>query len=198
MVDQLGLKSTRGALIAEVVQKSPAEKAGLKPGDVVIALNGKAVNDPNQFQRDVGSVGPGQSAKVEVLREGKTRTYDVKLAQRPEEIEVVERNPGQMEEEQSKGDVLGVRVQTLTPELAQRARVDEGTKGVVVMDVAQDSPAATAGIEPGDVIVEMNRQAINTVDDYKKALSRLKKGGTALLRVKQGQSASYVTVKLKS
>jgi serine protease Do len=198
MVDQLGLKSTRGALIAEVVPKSPAEKAGLKPGDVVVTLNGKPVNDPNQFQRDVGSVGPGQSAKVDVLREGKTRTFEVKLAQRPEEMEVAERSPGQSEEEQSKGDVLGVRVQTLTPELAQRARVDEGTKGVVVMDVAQDSPAATAGIEPGDVIVEMNRQPINSMDDYKKALSRLKRGGSALLRVKQGQSATYVTVKLKS
>ncbi|MFL5248640.1 MAG: Do family serine endopeptidase [Myxococcales bacterium] len=198
MVDQLGLKSTRGALIAEVVRQGPAEKAGLKPGDVVIGLNGKPVTDPNQFQRDVGSVGPGQTAKIEVMREGKTRTFDVKLAQRPEEIEVAERSPGQSEEEQSKGDVLGVRVQNLTPELAQRARVDEGTTGVVVMDVAQDSPAATAGIEPGDVIVEMNRQPIKTVDDYKKALSRLKRGSSALLRVKQGQSASYVTVKLKS
>ncbi|MFL5441643.1 MAG: Do family serine endopeptidase [Myxococcales bacterium] len=198
MVDQLGLKSTRGALIAEVVRQGPAEKAGLKPGDVVIGLNGKPVTDPNQFQRDVGSVGPGQTAKIEVMREGKTRTFDVKLAQRPEVIEVAERSPGQSEEEQSKGDVLGVRVQNLTPELAQRARVDEGTTGVVVMDVAQDSPAATAGIEPGDVIVEMNRQPIKTVDDYKKALSRLKRGSSALLRVKQGQSASYVTVKLKS
>ncbi|MFL5275520.1 MAG: Do family serine endopeptidase [Myxococcales bacterium] len=198
MVDQLGLKSTRGALIAEVVRQGPAEKAGLKPGDVVIGLNGKPVTDPNQFQRDVGSVGPGQTAKIEVMREGKTRTFDVKLAQRPEEVEVAERSPGQSEEEQSKGDVLGVRVQNLTPELAQRARVDEGTTGVVVMDVAQDSPAATAGIEPGDVIVEMNRQPIKTVDDYKKALSRLKRGSSALLRVKQGQSASYVTVKLKS
>jgi serine protease Do len=198
MVDQLGLKTTRGALISEVVRQSPAEKAGLKPGDVVIGLNGKPVNDPNQFQRDVGSVGPGQTAKVEVMREGKTRTFDVKLAQRPEEMEVAERSPGQSEEEQSKGDVLGVRVQTLTPELAQRARVDEGTTGVVVMDVAQDSPAATAGIEPGDVIVEMNRQPIKTLDDYKKALSKLKRGGSALLRVKQGQSATYMTIKLKS
>src|SRR5437588_2456985 len=69
MVDQLGLKSTRGALIAEVVDKSPAKAAGLKAGDVVVALNGRPVNDPNQFQRDVGSIGPGQTAKVDVMRE---------------------------------------------------------------------------------------------------------------------------------
>src|SRR3954468_4518731 len=114
MVDQLGLKSTKGALIAEVVGKSPAAEAGLRPGDVVIALSGKPVTDPNQFQRDVGTIQTAQVAKVEVMREGKTRTFDVKLAQRPEEIEVAERSPGQSEEEQSKGDVLGVRVQNLT------------------------------------------------------------------------------------
>jgi len=198
MVDQLGLKSTKGALIADVVSKSPASEAGLKAGDVVVALNGRPVNDPNQFQRDVGSVRPGQLAKIDVVREGKTRTVEVKLKERPEDSEVSERSPAHGGEESSPGDLLGVRVQTLTPELAQRARVDDQTRGVVVMDVATDSPAATAGIEPGDVIVEINRQEIVSVDQYKKAIARLKKGGTALLRVKSGASATYVTVKLKS
>jgi serine protease Do len=198
MVDQLGLKSTKGALIAEVVPKSPASEAGLKPGDVVVGLNGRAVNDPNQFQRDVGTVQPGQVAKIDVLRDGKTRTVNVKLKGRPEDSDVTERNPSEGNAENVPGDPLGVRVQTLTPDLAQRARVDDDTKGVVVMDVAPDSPAATAGIEPGDVIVEVNRQEVTSVDQYKKAIARLKKGGTALLRVKSGQSATYVTVKLKS
>jgi len=198
MVDQLGLKSTKGALIAEVVPKSPASEAGLKPGDVVVALNGRPVNDPNQFQRDVGTVQPGQLAKVDVLRDGKTHTVNVKLKARPEDSRVSERNPMQSNSESAPGDPLGVRVQNLTPDLAQRARVDEDTRGVVVMDVVPDSPAATAGIEPGDVIVEVNRQEVTSVDQYKKAIARLKKNGTALLRVKSGQSATYVTVKLKS
>jgi serine protease Do len=198
MVDQLGLKSTRGALIADVVPKSPAAEAGLKAGDVVVALNGKPVNDPNQFQRDVGTVQPGHVAKVDVIRDSKTRPFEVKLKERPEDGDVSERGPAQNSEEKSPGDLLGVRVQNLTPELAQRARVDEQTKGVVVTDVAPDSPAATAGLEPGDVIVEVNRQEVASVDQYKKAIARLKKGGTALLRVRSGPSANYVTVKLKS
>jgi serine protease Do len=198
MVDQLVLKSTKGALIAEVVPKSPAAEAGLKPGDVVVALNGRPINDPNQFQRDVGTVQPGQVAKVDVVRDGKTRNVEVKLKERPEDSDVSDRSPSQNSQEKSPGDVLGVRVQNLTPELAQRARVDEQTKGVVVTDVTPDSPAATAGLEPGDVITEINRQEVTSVDQYKKAVGRLKKGGTALLRVKSGPSATYVTVKLKS
>jgi serine protease Do len=198
MVDQLGLKSTKGALIADVVKDSPAAQAGLKPGDVVVALNGKPVNDPNQFQRDVGTVQPGHVAKIDVMRDGKTRAVEVKLKERPEDGDIGDRSPTQNSEERSPGDLLGVRVQNLTPELAQRARVDETTKGVVVTDVAPDSPAATAGLEPGDVIVEVNRQEVTSVDQYKKAIARLKKGGTALLRVKSGPSSTYMTLKLKS
>ncbi|TMB32564.1 MAG: Do family serine endopeptidase [Deltaproteobacteria bacterium] len=198
MVDQLGLKSTRGALIAEVVPKGPASESGLKPGDVVVGLNGKPVNDPNQFQRDVGSVQPGQVAKVDVMRDGKTRTFEVKLKERPEDNDLNERSPAPGNAESAPGDPLGLRVQNLTPDLAQRARVEEGTKGVVVTDVAPDSPAATAELEPGDVIVEVNRQEVGSVDQYKKAIGRSKKGGTILLRVKRGPSSSYVPVKLKS
>jgi serine protease Do len=198
MVDQLGLKSTKGALIAEVVPKSPAKMAGLQPGDVVVALNGRPVNDPNQFQRDVGTILPNHTAKIDVIRDGKTRNFEVKLAQRPEDTEVSENSQGQGGEERPVGDALGVRVQNLTPDLAQRARVDTDVKGVVVMDVAADSPAATAGIEPGDVIVEINRQPVSSVEDYRKALGRLKKGGTALVRVRQGPAATYMTLKLKS
>jgi serine protease Do len=198
MVDQLGLKSTKGALIADVVPKSPAAEAGLKPGDVVVALNGKPVNDPNQFQRDVGTIQPGQVAKVDVIRDSKTRTFEVKLKERPEDSDISDRSPTQNSQEKTPGDLLGVRVQDLTPELKQRARVDDQTKGVVVTDVAPDSPAATAGLEPGDVITEVNRQEVTSVDQYKKAIARLKKGGTALLRVKSGPSATYVTVKLKA
>ena len=180
MVDSLGLKSTQGALIADVVKGGPADKAGIKPGDVVAALNGKPVSDNNQLTRDVGAIPPSQSVKLDVVRDGKTRTVEVKLAERPDEVDQSSRGGGQGgESDKSSGDLLGLRVQELTPEMAQRARVDPSTKGVVVTGVAQDSPASQAGIDPGDVILEINKQPVASVADYKKAVSKLATCGRA-------------------
>jgi len=198
MVDTLALKSTQGALLADVVKGGPADKAGIKPGDVVVSLNGKPVTDANQLTRDVGAIPPGQTVKLEVIRDGKARQVEVKLAERPDETETISRAGGQgADADKSTGDLLGVRVQDLTPELAQRARVDPGTKGVVVTAVAPDSPAATAGLDPGDVILEINRQPVTSVADYKKAVSKLKKGDTVLLRVRSGPAVQYLPVKIR-
>jgi len=198
MVDNLGLKSTQGALIADVVKGGPADKSGVKPGDVVVALNGKPVSDNNQLTRDVGAIPPGQNVKLDVVHDGKTRQVDVKLAERPDEIEQSSRGGGKSgDTEKSGGDLLGLRVQDLTPEMAQRARVDPGTKGVVVTGVAPDSPASQAGVDPGDVILEVNRQPVGSVADYKKAVSKLKKGETALVRVRSGAAVQYVPVRIR-
>jgi serine protease Do len=198
MVDTLGLKSTQGALIADVVKGSPADKAGSKPGDVVVALNGRPVTDANQLTRDVGAIPPGQTVRLDVVREGKTRQIEVKLAERPDERETTARAGGSGGDvDKSSGDLLGVHVQNLTPELAQRARVDPDTKGVVVTDVAQDSPASQGGIDPGDVILEINRQPVTSVADYRKLVSKLKKGETVLLRVRSGQAVQYLPIKIR-
>jgi serine protease Do len=198
MVDQLGLKSTRGALIADVVKDSPAAKSGLKPGDVIVAVNGRPVADNNQLTRDIGAVQPGQTVKLDVIREGKQKTIEVKVAPRPDEKdEVLGGGSKRGQDEQGKGDLLGLRVDDLTPEMARRARIDSDTKGAVVTDVAPDSPASEAGLEGGDVIVEVNRQPVASAADYKKATKGLKKGDTALVRVKRGQATQYVPVRVK-
>jgi len=198
MVDTLGLKSTQGALIADVVKGSPADKAGTKPGDVVVALNGRPVTDANQLTRDVGAIPPGQTVRLEVARDGKTRQIEVKLAERPDERETTARASGSGGDvDKSSGDLLGVHVQNITAELAQRARVDPDTKGVVVTDVAQDSPASQGGIDPGDVILEINRQPVTSVADYRKLVSKLKKGDTVLLRVRSGQAVQYLPIKIR-
>src|SRR6266851_4510375 len=198
MVDSLGLKSTQGALIADVVKGGPADKAGIRPADVVVSLNGKPVTDANQLTRDVGAIPPSQTVKLEIIRDGKPRQVEVKLGERPDEKETTARAGGQGgDADKSTGDLLGVRVQDLTPEMAQRARVEPGTKGVVVTDVAPDSPVSQAGLDPGDVILEINRQPVTSVADYKKVVSRLKKGETVLLRVRSGQAVQYVPVKIR-
>jgi serine protease Do len=198
MVDTLSLKSTQGALIADVVKGSPADKAGTKPGDVVVGLNGRPVTDANQLTRDVGAIPPGQAVHLDVVRDGKTRQIEVKLAERPDERETTARAGGSGGDvDKSSGDLLGVNVKNITPELAQRARVDPDTKGVVVTDVAQDSPASQGGIDPGDVILEINRQPVTSVADYRKIVSKLKKGDTVLLRVRSGQAVQYLPIKIR-
>jgi serine protease Do len=197
MVDNLGLKSTKGALLADVVKDSPADKAGLKPGDVVVALNGKPVNDNNQLTRDVGVIPPGNTVKLEVVREGKSRVVEAKLAERPDEQEPSGRTPKKGGESKDQGDLLGLSVEDLTPQLARRAQVEPATKGAVIMDVAQDSPGSDAGLEPGDVVVEVNRRAVASAADYRTAVKGVKKGDTALLRVKHGQQTQYIPVRVK-
>ena len=197
MVDNLGLKSTKGALIADVVKDSPAEHAGIKPGDVVVALNGKPVNDNSQLTRDVGVIPPGNTVKLEVVREGRSRTVDVKLADRPDEREPSGRTPSRSGSDKEQGDLLGLSVQDVTPQLARRSQVDASTRGAVVVDVAQDSPAGDAGLEPGDIVVEVNRRPVGSASDYRAAVKSVKKGDTALLRVKHGQSTTYVPVRVK-
>ena len=197
MVDNLGLKSTRGALIADVVKDSPAEHGGIKPGDVVVGLNGKPVNDNSQLTRDVGVIPPGNTVKLEVIREGKPRTVEVKLAERPDEREQTGHTPNRSSGEKEQGDLLGLSVQELTPQLARRSQLDASTKGAVVVDVAPESPAADAGLEPGDVVVEVNRRPVNSAADYRNAVKSVKKGDTTLVRVKHGQATQYIPVRVK-
>ena len=197
MVDNLGLKSTKGALIADVVRDSPAEHAGIKPGDVVVGLNGKPVNDNSQLTRDVGVIPPGNTVKLDVVREGRPRTVEVKLAERPDEREQTGRTPSRSSGEKEQGDLLGLSVQDVTPQLARRSQLDASTKGAVVVDVAPDSPASDAGLEPGDVVVEVNRRSVNSAADYRSAVKTVKKGDTVLVRVKHGQATQYVPVRVK-
>jgi serine protease Do len=198
MADSLGLKSTKGALIADVVKDSPAEKGGLKPGDVVVALNGKPVSDNSQLTRDVGVIPPGSTVKLDIVREGKQRTVEVKLAERPDEKEQGGRTPTKSGQDKEQGDLLGLSVQDVTPQLARQSQVDPATKGAVVVDVAPDSPAADAGLEPGDVVLEVNRRAVASAAEYKNAVKGVKKGDTALVRVRRGQATQYIPVRVKA
>jgi serine protease Do len=196
VADQLGLTSTKGALVADVVPGGPAEKAGLKPGDVIVALNGRPVVDNYQLTRDVGAIPPGNKVKLDYVREGKPRSVEVAVAPRPDEKDEVASASSSGGSETRSSDPLGLTVEDLTPQLARRAGVDATTKGAVVIDVATDSPASNAGIEPGDVVVEVGRQPVASAADYQKAVRNLKKGDTTIIRVKRGQGAQFVTVKI--
>ena len=188
---------TKGALIQNVVPRGPAAKAGVQPGDIVLSINGKPVESAGELTRVVALVPPGEQVKLDVLRGGKEKKQlAFKVAQRPED-EGQAAAGGEEEEGGDKGNKspkLGVSLQPLTPQVARQLGVNADDGGVVVVDVVDGGPAQRAGVRQGDLIVELNRQAVKKVDDVATGLSKMKEGDMALLRVRRGDSALYVAV----
>ncbi len=192
---------TRGAVVQQVVPNAPAAKAGIKAGDIVVALNGKPVESSGQLTRGVAMIPPGGKAHVTVLRGGSKKDFTVIVATRPESEEALAR--GEFGEEGEEGEngaarnqaKLGVKVTALTPDVARQLGIS-GDTGVVVSDVVTDGPADRAGIQRGDLILEVKGQVVSAPDQLAKILSGLKPGQTVALRVRRGQNAFFVPVKL--
>src|SRR5271154_641217 len=157
-----------GVLIGDVSPNTPASNAGLKKGDVVVKLNGQAVNDANDLRLHISQMAPGTTVKLDIWRDGKVQDYSLTLGELPEKTETAE-NSGS----ESGGGLEGVEVQELTPEIAQQLNLGAGTHGVVVTSVDPSSPAAAAqpAIGRGDVIQEINPKPIKNLSDYRQAIA---------------------------
>jgi Do/DeqQ family serine protease len=162
----LGLKDVRGILVNSVTPGGPGEKAGLKPGDVILKLNGKDVNDPNTLRNEIASTAPGTEVTLTIERNGIEQDIRAKLGELPPEAARV---AGHQEAEQS-GARLGVGVAPLNPQTAAQLGLPSTTQGLVVESVDPGGPAAVAGLQPGDVIMEVNRQKAHTPEDMQRAL----------------------------
>jgi serine protease Do len=163
-----------GALVEEVVENTPAAKAGAEAGDVITELNGHKVQDANSLRERVAATKPGTEAELKLWREGKELTLTVTvgdLASAPQETE---------------RDWLGLRVQTLTPEMA-RQMGRQGLQGVVVAEVPEDSPAAPY-VNAGDVILSVNRQRVTSVAQYRELMAKIEPSAGVLLRVLDSQT----------
>jgi serine protease Do len=200
-----GLKpDQKGALVQAVVPKAPAAKAGIQPGDVVVAVNGKPVESSSQLTRTVSAIAPGGKATLTVLRGHEKKDITVTVSQRPDE-EALARgetapDEGEGDQQQKQGgrkgeDKLGIRIAALTPQMAQELGV-QGDQGVVVVAVNPSGPAASAGIRRNDVILEVNRQPVTKVEQVVGIISKMKPGQIAILRVLRGQQAAYLPVKI--
>lgn len=181
------LKDTKGALVADVLSDSPAEKAGLKQGDIIVGLNGKQVEDSHSLSRQVASTPPNTKVTLKVIRDGKTEDIEVTIGTMPEE--------GTEVAPAKKESAWGLTVQNLTPDLAKRFGWEADEKGVIISDVESGSPASEARLRPGDLIKEVNRQKIQNLRDYKQALEKAKKDDSLLLLVKRGENTFYVALK---
>ena len=192
LAESLGLKQTAGAIVSGVSDGSAAEKAGIKRGDVIQSFNGLPVHDTNTLRNRVAEAGPGKSAEVVVVRDGSEKKITVKLdeASPAKAARTRDSEPGASDDKTA----LGVAVAPLTPELAEKARAPKGAQGLLVEEVNPDGRAAAAGILAGDIIQEVNRQAVKSVDELKAALKKTTDRPTLILISRQGSSL-FLTVK---
>lgn len=190
LADSLGIKQVGGALISSVEPGSAADRAGVRRGDVIKSFNGQTVQDTNSLRNRVASTAPGSNATIVVIRDGKEQTLTVKLG------ELAESRTARRDTEGDRSDhtALGVSVAPLTPELASRAGVPKDVRGLLVQEVNPDGRAADAGIQAGDVIQEVNRKPVATVEELRAAVRTTTDRPTLLLVNREGRDL-FVTVR---
>jgi serine protease Do len=191
MAESLGLKQTTGAIVSSVMPGSAAERAGMKRGDVIESFNGQPVHDMNMLRNHVAEAGPGSTADVKILRDGSEKQLSVKLDEASPEKSA---RRGDAEPGTDDNTALGVSVTPVTPDLAAQAHAPKNVKGLIVEDVNPNGRAAAAGIQAGDIIQEVNRQAVTSVDDLKTALKRTSGRPTLVLINRQGNDL-FLTVR---
>jgi serine protease Do len=193
LATSFGVKDGKGALVSDVSADSPAARAGLKSGDVIVQFNGKSVEDPSALARAVAVAKPGEGVKLSVVRDRQPQTLEVKLGELPGERTAAATEPGGARGSTSS---LGLTVQPLTPEIAKELEVKQPV-GVVVSRVEPSGPADGAGMQRGDVITEVDRKPVTSVEDFEKLTSG--SGGTqVLLKIQRSGSALYVALAPKS
>jgi serine protease Do len=190
LADSLGLKKAEGALIAEPQADSPASKAGIKAGDVVVSIDGAPVEDARDLARKIAEMKPGSSIKLGIMRQGSEKSLTLTLGEMPAQRQA----KASGEEDKSEGPKIGLTV-------APAGSVGgAGEQGVVVTSVDPNGPAAKQGFRVGDVILEVGGNAVASPDEVRKALAdaRGKDKSTVLMRVKSGETTKFVAVPLAS
>ena len=187
LADSFGLPAEKGALVSEVLPESPAEKAGVKSGDIILSFDGKDIREMNDLPRLVAATSVGKKVDVRIVREGKEETFALTTEKMKD---------GDDDTPSDTQDRLGLTVKELTKDLAATLRIKD-TSGVVVTDVRIDSLAMTAGIQRGDIVKEVNGRKIARVEDYEKAVVAVKKEKVVRLLVKHGDSTRFVAMKVE-
>ncbi|HVR19410.1 MAG TPA: PDZ domain-containing protein, partial [Polyangiaceae bacterium] len=183
------LPTSSGVLISDVQPGSPAQKAGLKRGDVVVKIEGRSVETTGNFRNAIALGGSGKKVNIELYREGKLQTLAVALGEMPQDKTVT--GPSTSGGGPA-GGLDGLALSELTPEIRQRLNLgNDVAKGLAVMRVAQGSPAARAGLRPGDVLLEVNRKPIGTVREFEELYGKTK-GNVLLLLHRQGSTVFVV------
>ncbi len=188
MADALHVPGKKGALVADVTNDGPAEKAGIKSGDVIVSFDGKAVEDEHELPQIVASTKPGSKVDVVVVRDGKTVTIPVRIAEMEQEV----KEAGAGGPDLSKG--LGLTVRDITPEIAKQLDIED-RQGVLVSGVESGSPADNAGFREGDIIRTINRVPVKDSGEFAKQIGKVKGDKTVLFLVERGEARIFLAVK---
>ena len=179
-----GLREAKGVLISDVVQDSPAERAGIAAGDIVTEFDKKKVDSPQDLQKAVAATAPGKGVPVKVWRDKAEKTLEIKIGETPDDSVALKST-------NKSRTMLGLDVRPITPDIARQLNL-RGGEGVLVFSVEDDSPAAEAGLQRGDVIREVNRQRVRNLQDYERATKEVKEGDRVTVLLQRGQQSLYV------
>ena len=200
MTDELaksfGLEEGRGALVGDVIAGSPAEKVGLKRGDIILKFNDQNIGKSNELPGLVASTQSGKTVMLEILRDGKRQMLNVVLGKQELGEEAGLEKSGQGGEATvKKTDILGFVIRPLSAEDAQALGVPQG-KGMLISRVEPGSSAEEAGVRSGDILFEVNGKTANSDAEYEKAISGVKKGNIVRLLIKRDNATIYVAFKV--
>jgi serine protease Do len=184
---QLDVNEAKGILVPEVMVNSPAAKAGIKAGDIIVEMDGRPVDNAGELQRKIAMYEPGTSVKLVVVREGSREKITVELEKRPSKEQL---EAGMGNDTTAK---LGLEVQSLTKDLAKQYGYED-LKGVIVTGVEEDSPAASAGIEPGCLIQEINRNLVTNIRQYNEEIQKAVKSGRVMMLIRFENRSIFVVL----
>ena len=188
LAESFGLKNKSGILINNVQEDSPAEKAGLKDGDVIVRVDGHEVDNVSVLRNKIALIRPNNTTSLAIVREGNEKNISVTIGEQPSSFSGYNK-----EDTKDIYDKFGLSFQELTPEIAKTLGYTQ-SKGVIVKEIQQASPASRVGLKSGMLIEEVNRKAVRDINDIKIAIKQSSNPQKVLLRVRSGQTSQYVAL----
>jgi serine protease Do len=187
LAKEFGAADTKGALVADVLDDSPAAKAKLERGDIITAYDGKAVNDPSHLRSLVAETAPGTAVRLSVWRDKAMKEVTLVIGEQPKEVASTKSSAG------GRGDhaLAGITVEDLKPDRSGRSRV---RSGVLVTEVEPDSPAERAGVRRGDIVREINRKPVKHVRDFERLTKDLRPGSPVLVLISRGNATIFLSI----
>jgi serine protease Do len=194
LASQFGLTETKGVLVSDVMDESPAKKAGFERADVITEYDGKSMDSPTHLRNAVAQTPIGRKVPIKVIRDKKPKTIDVTIVEQPKSL-------GQAGSEENgestapAGVLSDLDVRELNEELAARYGIKPGERGVVIVRVKSGSTAEEMGVREGDIVLEVNRKPVNSIKSYERAVSGLAKDQAVLLLLKRKGQTIYLTLR---